>query len=131
MGFMRRKLLLVVMGVVLPAAVLAAAAVAAVTSQTVLAEGTTLRIRIVKTVANDFDSGWHVHPGRAIVQIQEGSMQITQGGCTPKTVNAGETFTEVPFSQSAQSRAVGWFWTTTLLGRQEDALVTPIASPCP
>ena len=71
---------------------------AAVTSQTVLAEGTTLRIRIVKTVANDFDSGWHVHPGPAIVQIQEGSMQITQGGCTPKTVNAGETFTEVPFS---------------------------------
>ena len=123
MGFMRRKLFLVVMGVVLPAAVLAAAAVAAVTSQTVLAEGTTLRIRIVKTVANDFDSGWHVHPGPAIVQIQE--------GCTPKTVNAGETFTEVPFSPVRAVASGRVVWTTTLLGRQEDALVTPIASPCP
>ena len=131
MGFMRRKLFLVVMGVVLPAAVLAAAAVAAVTSQTVLAEGTTLRIRIVKTVANDFDSGWHVHPGPAIVQIQEGSMQITQGGCTPKTVNPGETFTEVPFSPVRAVASGRVVWTTTLLGRQEDALVTPIASPCP
>ena len=127
-----RKRLLVIAGFVLPLVVLTtAAALAAVTSQTVLAEGTTLRVRVIKTVANDFDSGWHVHPGPAIVQVQQGSFQITQGSCTARTVNAGDTFIEVPFVP-VRAVATGHVeWTTTLLGRAEDSLNTPTASPCP
>ena len=131
MRFMRSKRFLVLMGVVLPVASLTAAALAAVTSQTVLAEGTTLRVRVIRTVANDFDSGWHVHPGPAIVQVQEGSFQITQGSCTPRTVNAGDTFVEVPFSPVRAVASGRVVWTTTLLGRAEDSLNTPTASPCP
>lgn len=130
MGVMRRKWWLVVFGVVLPAVVLTAAAYAAVTSQTVLAEGTTLRLRVVRTVANDLDSGWHVHPGPVIVQVQEGALQITQGSCTPKTVSAGETYIEVPFLPVRGTATGRVAWTTTLYGRQEDALTTPVASPC-
>jgi len=131
MRIMRSKRFLVLMGVVLPVASLTAAALAAVTSQTVLAEGTTLRVRVVKTVANDFDSGWHVHPGPAIVQVQEGSLQITQGSCTPRTLNAGDTLVEVPFSPVRGVATGRVVWTTTLLGRAEDSLNTPTASPCP
>jgi hypothetical protein len=131
MRIMRSKRFLVLMGVVLPVASLTAAALAAVTSQTVLAEGTTLRVRVIRTVANDFDSGWHVHPGPAIVQVQEGSFQITQGSCTPRTVNTGDTFVEVPFSPVRALATGRVVWTTTLLGRAEDSLNTPTASPCP
>jgi hypothetical protein len=131
MRIMRSKRFLVLMGVVLPVASLTAAALAAVTSQTVLAEGTTLRVRVIKTVANDFDSGWHIHPGPAIVQVQEGSFQITQGSCTPRTVNTGDTFVEVPFSPVRAVATGRVAWTTTLLGRAEDSLNTPTTSPCP
>jgi hypothetical protein len=131
MRIMRSKRFFVLMGVVLPVTSLTAAALAAVTSQTVLAEGTTLRVRVIRTVANDFDSGWHVHPGPAIVQVQEGSFQITQGSCTPRTVNTGDTFVEVPFSPVRAVATGRVVWTTTLLGRAEDSLNTPTASPCP
>ena len=65
-------------------------ALAAVTSQQVLfppnnaANSGAANIRIVHTVANDFDSGWHTHPGPAIVQVQAGNFKIYQGSCQPK-----------------------------------------------
>jgi len=124
-----RRGIALVAGVVLAAA-LGAVAIAAVTSQTVLADGTNLHIRVVKTVANDFDSGWHVHPGPAIVQVEQGSLQITQGSCTPKTVSAGETYIEIPFVPVRAVATGNVVWTSTVLGKYEDRLLTPVASPC-
>jgi hypothetical protein len=131
MRTVRSHKILALCGAVLAAAALAAVGFAAVTSQTVLADGTNLHIRVVKTIADDFDSGWHVHPGPAIVQVQEGSFQITQGSCTPKTVSAGDTFIEIPFVPVRAVATGHIVWTTTLLGRYEDKLLTPVTSPCP
>lgn len=130
MSRLRSKKVFVLAGAMLVAAALAAVGISAVTSQTVLADGTNLHIRVVKTVANDFDSGWHIHPGPAIVQVQSGSLQITQGSCTPKTVAAGETYFEIPFVPVRGVATGQVAWTTTLLGRYEDKLLTPVTSPC-
>ena len=127
----RSRKTLALIGAMLVAAALGAAAFSAVTSQTVLADGTNLHIRIIKTVANDFDSGWHIHPGPAIVQVEQGSFQITQGSCSPTTVAAGSTFIEVPFVPVRAVAQGPIVWTTTLLGRYEDKLLTPVPSPCP
>ncbi len=126
-----RKKLLVLAAVAVAAAVLAAVGISAVTSQTVMSDGTNLHMRVVKTVADSFDSGWHVHPGPAIVQVQEGSIQITQGSCTAKTVGAGETYVEVPFVPVRAVATGRVVWTTTLLGKYEDALLRPVENPCP
>ncbi len=130
MRILRSKKIFVLCGAVLAAAVLAAVGLSAATSQTVMADGTNLHIRVVKTAANDFDSGWHIHPGPAIVQVQQGSFQITQGSCTPKTVNAGDTYIEIPDVPVRAVATGSIVWTTTLLGRYEDKLLTPVASPC-
>jgi hypothetical protein len=130
MRVLRSKKTVVLAGAVVAAAALAAVGLSAATSQTVMADGTNLHIRIVKTAANDFDSGWHMHPGPAIVQVQQGSFQITQGSCTPKTVAAGDTFIEVPDVPVRAVATGAIVWTTTLLGRYEDRLLTPVASPC-
>src|SRR5690348_7829848 len=130
MHVLRSKKTFVLAGAIVAAAVLTAVAMSAATSQTVMADGTNLHIRVIKTAANDFDSGWHIHPGPAIVQVQQGSFQITQGSCTAKTVSAGDTYIEIP---DVPVRAVATgpiVWTTTLLGRYEDKLLTPVASPC-
>ena len=114
----------------LAAVALAAVGIAGVTNQTVMSDGTNLHIRIVHTAAYDYDSGWHVHPGPAIVQVQKGSFQITQGSCTPKTVGAGDTYIEVPYVPVRAVATGDIEWTTTLLGRFEEKLLTPTSSPC-
>ena len=131
MRFLRSKKVLILVGAVLAAAALTAVGISAVTSQAVLADGTNLHIRVVKTAASDYDSGWHIHPGPAIVQVQQGSFQVTQGSCTAKTVAAGETFIEIPFVPVRAVATGSIVWTTTLLGRYEDKLLTPVANPCP
>jgi len=130
MRVLRSKKTFVLAGAVVAAAVLTAVGMSAATSQTVMADGTNLHIRVIKTAANDFDSGWHIHPGPAIVQVQQGSFQITQGSCTPKTVAAGDTYIEVPDVPVRAVATGAIVWTTTLLGRYEDRLLTPVASPC-
>ena len=64
------------------------------------------------------------------MQVQQGSFQITQGSCTPKTVAAGDTYIEVPYVPVRAVATGSIVWTTTLLGRYEDKLLTPTASPC-
>ena len=112
--------------------VLASVALAGVWSQHVPIDGNNVRLRVVHTIAGDFDSGWHTHPGLAIVQVQRGSLQITQQGCTPKTVSAGETYLEVPL---VPVRAVGVGtieWTTTFVIQYGVAVATSLqTSPCP
>lgn len=78
-------------------------------------------------------TGWHTHPGIAIVQVQKGSLTITQASdCKPKTVSAGDTSIEIPY---VPVRAVGVgeiAWTTTFVLGNGEAPTTPISgSPCP
>ncbi len=127
----RSKKFLVLLAVLTFAGIAAAIAIPAVISNSVIADGTALHYRFQRTVAVDFDSGWHIHPGMAIVQVEEGSLQITQGNCTPKTVGPGETYIEVPYKPGrvvVRGRAV---WTTSLFINGPDALLIPAPSPCP
>jgi len=43
-----------------------------------------------------FNSGWHIHPGPVIVQVQEGYLKITQNTCNPTVVGPGDTYVETP-----------------------------------
>ena len=128
---LRSKRLVVLLAVALIAAAPAAAALTAVVSRTVLANGQTIHYSTIKFVADDYDSGWLVHPGLVFVQVQEGSLQITQGSCTPKTVAAGETFIKVPFSPVRGVSTGRVVFTATFLVPNEQPLLTPVQSPCP
>ena len=114
-------------------------ALSAVLSQQVIADTGNVHMRIVRTSANDFDSGWHVHPGVAIVQVQEGTFKIYQGSCTPTTVSAGQTFIEAPHLPVRGIAAGAIRWTTTILYTGYDKPQIPMAdymndatyNPCP
>ena len=94
-------------------AVVAGVAYAATTS-TVVADTNVVRERIVTTTTDgDFSSGWHIHPGPVIIQVQEGYLKITQTTCHPNVIAPGETYIEtagVPVLAVADKAAK---WTTT------------------
>jgi NaMN:DMB phosphoribosyltransferase len=137
MRVLRSKKYVVLLAGLITAASVAAIAIAAVTSQQVITDTTNMHLRVVRSVADGFDTGWHVHPGLAVVQVQEGSIQIYENGCTPKTVGAGDTFIEVPYKPV---RAIGTghvAWTTTFVLNGPDPFQIPLsryspgANPCP
>src|SRR5438128_558599 len=79
------------------AAALAAVAVPAVIGETVVRDGQNIHYRFSRITADGLDTGWNIHPGLAVLQVQEGSLQVTvQGNCTPKTIAAGDTYVEAP-----------------------------------
>jgi hypothetical protein len=136
----RSKGFLVVLVALIVGGAAVTVAAAAVISQQAYAEGDGLHYRFEKrtTDASGFDSGWHVHPGLVIVQVESGSFQIYQGSCTPKTVNAGETFIEVPWKPVRAVATGSVTWTTSLLIPSGQQLLIPLASynpqqpnPCP
>lgn len=90
-----------------------------------------IRVRVVHTVAaSGFTSGWHVHPGPAIVAVTRGSFQIFQFGCEPTIVSAGQAYIETP-GVPVNAVAVGETeWTTTLLLPIGAPPATPVDSPC-
>jgi hypothetical protein len=134
MHLLRSKKAIVILATTLVAAgALAAVGLSGVIGQTIVTDGENIHYQVLRRVADDFDSGWHIHPGLAIVQVQQGSVQITQApSCTPKTVGPGETYIEVPYTP-VRAVATGRFvWTTTFLVRYEEAPTIPIpTSPCP
>jgi hypothetical protein len=69
----------------------------AVTTTTTAADTNVVRERIA-TIATDgdFNSGWHIHPGPVIVQVQSGYLKITQATCHPNVIGAGDTYIETP-----------------------------------
>jgi quercetin dioxygenase-like cupin family protein len=108
-----------------------------VTSQQVITDTTNVHLRVQRTIADGFDTGWHVHPGLAVVQVEEGSIQIYENGCTPKTVAAGDTSLEIPF-QPVRAIATGHVvWTTTFVLDGAGLFTIPMSSyspglnPCP
>ena len=137
MRFLRSKRVLVLLSAFTTAGMEAAIAFAAVTSQQVITDTTNVHLRVVKTVAEGFDSGWHVHPGLAVVQVQEGSIQIYENGCTPKTVAAGDTFIEIPYTPVRAIATGHVAWTTSFVLDNAGAFQIPLASlnpglnPCP
>jgi hypothetical protein len=138
MYVLRSKKLLAVLAAVVVVGVAAAVALPAVLSQSVVIDATTAHFRIIKTAADGFDSGWHVHPGVAIVQVQQGSFQIYQGSCTPRTVNAGDTYIEIPYEPVRVVATGRIVWTTTQITNQGDPPQIPLsaynpsnANPCP
>lgn len=132
MRILRSKKVIAVVGALLAAVVLTAVGFAGIWTQTVQTDSNNVRMRVISFAASDFDSGWHVHPGPAIVQVQLGSFQVYQGSCSPKTVSAGETYVEVP-GVPVRAVAVGRIdWTTTLIVPYGVAISTPVStSPCP
>jgi len=137
MHFLRSKRFLVLLVGVVAAGVTAAVALPAVISQSVMTDTTAVHLRIQRTAADGFDTGWHVHPGLSIVQVEQGSIQIYENGCTAKTLGPGDTFLEIPFQPV---RAIGTghdVWTTTLVLNGPDLFQIPLSSyapglnPCP
>jgi hypothetical protein len=104
-----------------------------------------VRLRIVESeyvpTADEprFDSGWHTHPGLAIVQVKSGTFEITQVGCTPTIVGPGQTYIEIPNMRVRALSQGAINWTTTFLlwntAGSDSALpaVTTASStsPCP
>jgi hypothetical protein len=132
MSVLRSKRILVLLAAIVVTAGLAGAGISALVSGTVLADGTNIHFRIVRNVAEGFDSGWHIHPGLAVVQVQEGSLQITQGSCTAKTVNAGDTSIEVPYVPVRATATGHVVWTVTFLVHYEEPVQTNLTTnPCP
>jgi quercetin dioxygenase-like cupin family protein len=110
---------------------LGAAVNAAVTSQQVPTDTTNVHLKVVHTTADGFDSGWHVHPGPAIVQVEGGYFKIYQGDCAPKIVGPGETYVEVP-NVPVRAIAKGAIeWTTTLVAEAGIPVARPTTPACP
>jgi hypothetical protein len=109
----RRQRWIAVIALVTGALIGAGIAIAATTS-TVVADTNTVRERIVTTTTDgEFSSGWHIHPGPVIIQVQEGYLKITQTTCHPNVIGPGDTYIEtagVPVLAVADKAAK---WTTT------------------
>ncbi|HKP19330.1 MAG TPA: hypothetical protein VJT84_12690 [Gaiellaceae bacterium] len=123
----------------LAAGIFAAVALPALVSQQVINDANGPHFRVVRSIADGFDSGWHVHPGVAIVQVQQGAFQIQQGSCTARTVGAGDTYIEVPHLAVRAVATGRVVWTTTLITNPGDLPQIPYAAysgnpnanPCP
>ena len=136
----RSRRFMVLLALVVIAGAVASVALPAIVSRQVYAEGTNLKYHFVRQVADasGFDTGWHVHPGIVIFQVEEGSVQITQGSCTPRTLGPGDTFIEVPW-KPIRARSIGAaVWTTSLFIAAGEQLSIPLAAyspaqpnPCP
>ena len=137
MSVPRSKTFLVLLAMLVTAATAAAIAIAAVTSQTVITDTSNVHLRVQRTTAEGFDSGWHIHPGIAIVQVEEGSINLYENSCTPKTLAAGSTSIEIPF-RPVRAIATGHVvWTTTFVLNGPDpfqislSTYAPGLNPCP
>jgi quercetin dioxygenase-like cupin family protein len=137
MRFLRSKRFLVLLTVFATAGMAAAIAIAAVTSQQVITDTKNVQLRVQKTIADGFDTGWHVHPGLAVIQVQEGTIQIYENGCTPKAVAAGDTFIEVPYLPVRAIATGHVVWTTTFVVDNSGLFLIPLSTyspglnPCP
>src|SRR5262245_32520898 len=109
----RQKRWIALIAFVLGGAVGAGIAVAATTT-TPIADTNVVRERIVTTTTDgDFSSGWHIHPGPVIIQVQEGYLKITQTTCHPNVIGPGETYIETPGVPVLAVADKAARWTTT------------------
>ena len=96
MQALRRKKWVVLFVFVLGGVIGAGIAIAA-TVTTPVADTNLVRERIAQiSTDGNFSSGWHIHPGPVIVQVQDGHLKITQNTCNPTVVGPGDTYVETP-----------------------------------
>lgn len=132
-GVFRSKMSIALVLAVLVVGAVAAVGISAVLSKTTLVDSTNVHYSVLRVVANDYDSGWIMHPGTVIVQVQEGSLQIAQqGSCTAKTVGVGETFIKSPYVPTRGVSTGRVVFTATFFVPYELPLIMPVATnPCP
>ena len=100
-------------------------------ASTVVRDTTSVRLRVIQSeFADGFDSGWHMHPGVVIVQVQEGSFRIYQGSCRATVVHRGETYLEVPFVPVRAVAKGNVKWTTSQILPSTDPPMTIVPNPC-
>ena len=137
---LRTRAVLVLLALAVVCGTLAAVAAGAVIFRQTLADGTDLRYRFerVSTDGGGFDSGWHIHPGLVIVHIESGSVQFTQGSCTPKTYGPGDVIVETPWQPARFVTTGRATWTTTFFVPSSQQLSVPMSAyspqqpnPCP
>jgi hypothetical protein len=140
MHVLRSKAVLVPLIALILGVVLATVAYGAIVGRQVLAEGSNLQFRFERLTsdATGFDSGWHVHPGIVVFQVESGSVQIFQGSCTARTLNAGDSYIEVPWKPVRAMSSGAVVWTTSVFVPAGQALSVPLTSyspqqpnPCP
>jgi hypothetical protein len=111
---------LLALGIILVVGLVGVGVAGAMVVSTVLADTNVVRERIFHT---DFtpspdqprlDVGWHIHPGVAIVQVQEGHLNIIQG-CRTHRLGPGDTYIEVPFLPVDATADHAASWTSTLI----------------
>jgi hypothetical protein len=74
-----------------------------------------------------FTPGWHIHPGLAVVQVQEGKLTIYQH-CKVFQLHRGDTYIETPFVPVDAVAKDHVVWTTTFI-LANSAPTTPDRSP--
>ena len=135
MHLLRSKKFLVLLAGVVAAGVTAAVAISA-TSTRVIIDTSAVHMRIQKGTLDNYDSGWHIHPGLVVVKVQEGSLQVYEDGCTPKTVGAGEVTIETPY-MPIRVFAKHAVETVTFILNGPDPVAVPLSAyspgynPCP
>jgi hypothetical protein len=91
------------------------------------------RIATISTDGN-FNSGWHIHPGPVIIQVQDGYLKITQATCHPNVVGPGETYVETPGVPVIATADKATSWTVTEIFPNSSPGGpdrVPTTSPCP
>ena len=133
MGFrLSRRVVVALIAALSVAAGLATVALPAVIGETVVRDGQNLHYRFTRLTADGLDTGWHIHPGLAVLQVQEGSLQVTvQGNCTAKTVAAGDTYVEAPFVPVRVVATGRVVFNVALYVPYEEPFTSRAASPCP
>ncbi len=91
-----------------------------------------VRLHVQHISTSNFDSGWHTHPGAAIVQLEQGSFTYTGDNCVKKTYGPGDTFIEIPYTP-ARVVGVGYakFTVTYLVGHGVPLSAAAAAVNCP
>jgi len=129
-----KKFIALVAGIVV-AGVSAAVAVSGATTHVII-DTSAVHLRIQTATLDSYDSGWHIHPGLVFVKVHEGSLQVYEDGCTPKTVGAGETTIETPY-MPIRVLATHAVETVTFILNGPDQVAVPLSAyrpdynPCP
>ena len=140
MHVLRSRAVLIPLITLILGVVLATVAYGAIVGRQVLAEGSSLQFRFERLTSDaaGFDSGWHIHPGIVFFQVESGSVQIFQGSCTARTLNAGDSYIEVPWKPIRATSSGAAVWTTSVFVPTGQALSVPLSSyspqqpnPCP
>jgi hypothetical protein len=111
---------LLALGVVLIVVAVGVGVAGAMVVSTVLADTNVVRERIFHTDFTpspdqpSFDAGWHIHPGVAIVEVQQGHLNITQD-CRTHALGPGDMYIEVPFVPVDATTNQAASWTSTLI----------------